>query len=103
VSGASRLAPAALPFAQAAAGAGCEYFRDTPEQDLANRRGRECAGDRRDVKLERVETDGRIRFTYVALNERDRITECLEAAGRLGSPSASPGTSRSYSSPCASR
>jgi hypothetical protein len=32
-----------------------------------------------------VDTDGRIRFTYVALNERDRVLQCLEAAGQSGS------------------
>jgi hypothetical protein len=31
-----------------------------------------------------VDTDGRIRFSYVALNERDRMLTCLEAAGRDG-------------------
>jgi hypothetical protein len=36
------------------------------------------------VKLDRVDTDGRLRFTYVALNERDRVLECLETAGREG-------------------
>ena len=79
-----RLAPAAALLALAAAGTGCEYFRDTPEQELANRRWRQCAEGLRDVKLDRVDTDGRIRFSYVALNERDRLLECLGAAGRDG-------------------
>ncbi len=43
---------------------------------------RQCAEGLRDVKLERVDTDWRIRFTWVALNERDRVLQCLEAAGR---------------------
>ena len=64
--------------------AGCEYFRDSPEQELANRRWKECAGALRDVKLDRVDVDGRIRFTYVAANERDRVLECLTAAARGG-------------------
>ena len=68
----------------AAAGTGCEYFRDTREQELASRRWRQCAEGLRDVRLERVDTDGRIRFTYAALNERDRMLGCLEAAGRDG-------------------
>lgn len=77
-------AAAAALLAVAAIGTGCEYFRDTPEQELANRRWRQCAEGLRDVKLDRVDTDGRIRFTYVALNERDRMLACLEAAGRDG-------------------
>ena len=68
----------------AAAGTSCEYFRDTPEQELANRRWRQCAEGLRDVKLDRVDPDGRIRFSYVALNERDRVLACLEATGRDG-------------------
>ena len=80
----SRRARTALLLLAAAVGAGCEYFRDTPEQDLANRRWRACASGLRDVKLERVDTDGRIRFSYVALADRNRITACLEAAGADG-------------------
>lgn len=68
----------------AAAGAGCEYFRDSPEQELANRRWRECAAGLTDVKLERVDTDGRIRFTYVALAARNRVAICLAAADSDG-------------------
>jgi hypothetical protein len=68
----------------AAAGAGCEYFRDTPEQELATRRWRECTAGLRDVKLERVDVDGRIRFSYVALADRNRAVACLEAAGSDG-------------------
>ena len=64
------------------AGAGCDCFRDTPEQELARRRWRECASERRDVKLDRIDTDGRIRFTYVAGNDRDRVLECLERIAR---------------------
>jgi len=71
-------------------GAGCEYFRDTAEQELANRRWRQCAEGLRDVKLDRVDIDGRIRFTYVALNERDRMLACLEAAGRDGAKLSEP-------------
>jgi hypothetical protein len=74
--------------------AGCEYFRDSPEQELAHRRWKECAADLRDVKLDRVDVDGRIRFTYVAGNERDHVLACLSAAGRAGAalpePTASP-------------
>ena len=29
-----------------------------------------------------VDPDGRIRFTYVSLDERNRVLACLEAAGR---------------------
>jgi hypothetical protein len=75
-------AAAATLLALAAVGAGCEYFRDTPQQELANRRWRQCAEGLRDVKLDRVDTDGRIRSSYLALNERDRVLGCLEAAGR---------------------
>jgi hypothetical protein len=71
-------------LAVATAAAGCEYFRDTPEQELAGRRWRQCAEGRRDVTLDRVDTDGRVRFTYGAMHERDRILECLDAAGRDG-------------------
>jgi hypothetical protein len=74
----------------AAAGAGCEYFRDTPEQALANRRWRECAGWLHDVKLERVDVDGRIRFTYVGMSERDRVVACLDVAARAGPPLPEP-------------
>jgi hypothetical protein len=80
----ARLLPAAALLGLAAVGSGCEYFRDTAEQELANRRWRQCAEGLRDVKLNRVDTDGRIRFTYVALNERDRVLACLEVAGRDG-------------------
>jgi hypothetical protein len=80
----ARLLPAAALLGLAAVGSGCEYFRDTAEQELANRRWRQCAEGLRDVKLDRVDTDGRIRFSYVALNERDRMLACLEAAGRDG-------------------
>lgn len=75
---------AASLLALAAAATGCEYFRDTAEQELADRRWRQCAEGLRDVKLDRVDTDGRIRFTDIALNERDRVLECLDAVGRSG-------------------
>ena len=86
-------AAAAALLAVAAAATGCEYFRDTPEQELTNRRWRQCVEGLRDVKLDRVDTDGRIRFTYVALNERDRMLECLAAAGGDGAklPEPAPG------------
>jgi hypothetical protein len=90
VSRPSRRARTALLLLAAAVGAGCEYVRDTPEQELANRRWRECAGGLHDVKLERVDVDGRIRFTYVALNERNRALECLDAAARAGQPLPAP-------------
>jgi hypothetical protein len=67
----------------AAVTAGCECLRNTAEQEHANRR-RECAREQPDVKLERVDTDGTIRFTYVVLHARDRVLACLEAAGRDG-------------------
>jgi hypothetical protein len=74
--------------------AGCEYFRDSPEQELANRRWKECAAELRDVKLDRVDVDGRIRFTYVAGNERDHVLACLAATARgataLPEPIATP-------------
>jgi hypothetical protein len=82
VSDVSRLA-AALGMLAAVA-AGCDCLRDTPEQEHANRRWRVCTRDQRDVTLERVDTDGRIRFTYVAVHARDRVLECLETAGRDG-------------------
>jgi len=63
---------------------GCDYFRDTPEQELANRRWKECTSGLRDVRLDRVDVDGRIRFTYVAMNERDNVLACLRAAGEAG-------------------
>ena len=71
-------------LALAATGTGCDYFRDTPEQELAHRRWRQCAEGLHDVQLDRVDPDGRIRFTFVAMNERGRMLECLEAAGREG-------------------
>lgn len=71
-------------LALAATGAGCDYFRDTPEQELAHRRWRQCAEGLHDVQLDRVDPDGRIRFTYVAMNERGRMLECLEAAASSG-------------------
>jgi hypothetical protein len=72
------------------AGAGCEYFRDTPQQELANQRWRQCAQGLLDVRLDRVDTDGRIRFTYGAMNERERVLQCLDAAGREGPPLPEP-------------
>ena len=45
-----RLVPAAALLALAAAGAGCEYFQDTREPELANRRWRQRAEGLRDVK-----------------------------------------------------
>ena len=86
----ARRARTALLLLAAAVGTGCEYFRDTPEQELANRRWRECAAGLHDVKLERVDLDGRI---YVARNEADRVTECLEAAGRDGARLPDPAAS----------
>jgi hypothetical protein len=84
MSRASRRARTAGLLLMAAVAAGCEYFRDTPEQELANRRWRECTANLRDIKLERVDTDGRIRFSYVALADRNRVVACLEAAGSDG-------------------
>ena len=81
-----RLVPAGAILAVALAVTGCDYVRDTAEQKLAAERWRACAAPIRDVKLDRVDTDGRIHFTYVALHERDRALECLEAAGRSGVP-----------------
>ena len=69
MSRASRRARAAV-LLLAVVGAGCEYFTDTPEQELANRRWRECAAGLHNVKLERVDVDGRIRFSYVAPGSR---------------------------------
>jgi hypothetical protein len=83
VSRASRRARAAV-LLLAAVGAGCEYFKDTPEQELAKRRWQECAAGLIDVKLERVDTDGRIRFTYVALAARNQVAICLAAADADG-------------------
>ena len=78
----SRRARTVLVLLLAAVGAGCEYFRNSPEQELANQRWTDCAAGLRDVKLDRVDTDGRIHFTYFALNERNRVLECIEAAER---------------------
>jgi hypothetical protein len=77
----------------ATVGAGCEYFRDSPEQELANRRWRECAAGLGDVKLERVDVDGRIRFSYSTLAGRNQVVACLkeaEAAGGTSLPEAVP-------------
>jgi hypothetical protein len=90
VSRASRRARTAALLLAAAAGAGCEYFRDSPEQELANRRWRECTSGLRDVQLQRVDVDGRIRFTYVAMNERDAALACLAAAARADRPLPEP-------------
>ena len=87
--GASRRARVAA-LLLAAAGAGCEYFRDSPEQDLANRRWRECTSGLRDVQLQRVDVDGRIRFIYVAMNERDATLACLATAARADRPLPEP-------------
>ena len=86
----SRRVRTVLLLLLAAVGAGCEYFRNTPEQELANRRWRECTSGLHDVKLERVDVDGRIRFTYVALNERDTALACLAAAARVDHPLPEP-------------
>ncbi|HKW91901.1 MAG TPA: hypothetical protein VJX92_08380 [Methylomirabilota bacterium] len=90
MTGTPRLTRAGAILAVALAATGCEYFRDTAEQKLAAVRWRECVAPLRDVKLDRVDTDGRIHFTYVALHERDRALECLEAAGHSGSPLPAP-------------
>ena len=86
IGGLRRALVAALLAAAVIAGivAGCEYFRDSPEQTLAKGRWKECAAELRDVKLDRVDVDGRIRFAYVAGNERDRVLACLRAAGESG-------------------
>jgi hypothetical protein len=84
VTSAPRLA-AALALVAAVA-TGCDCLRNTAEQEYANRRWRECTRQQQDVTLERVDTDGRIRFTYVALNARDRVLECLAAAAGRGGP-----------------
>lgn len=81
---------ALMMLALVVAGAGCEYFRDTPEQELARRHWRGCASELRDVKLDRVDTDGRLHFTYVSLNERNRVVECLAAAGQDRPPFPDP-------------
>jgi len=49
--------------------------------------------EQHDVTLDRVDTDGRIRFTYVALHARDRMLACLEAARRVGARLPTPVTS----------
>lgn len=82
MTGLSRFAAAVSVLTAVAAG--CDCLRDSAEQEQARRHWRECTRNQRDVTLERVDTDGRIRFTYVALNARDRVLECLEAAGRDG-------------------
>lgn len=86
----SRRARTAAILLVAAVGAGCEYFQDSPEQELANRRWRECTSGLHDVKLDRVDVDGRIRFTYVALHERDTALACLAAAARADRPLPEP-------------
>ena len=88
IGGPRRILGGALLAAALIAGiaAGCEYFRDSPEQELAKGRWKQCAAELRDVKLDRVDVDGRIRFTYVAGNERDRVLACLRAAGESGRP-----------------
>jgi len=92
VSCASRLVPAFVLVAVPAVVTGCEYFRDTPERRLADRRWRQCAEGLRDVKFERV--DRRAHPLHVRRPERarDRVLQCLEAAGRdsLGLPEAIP-------------
>ena len=84
MSRASQLARTAALLVAAAAGAGCEYFRDSPEQELANRRWRECTSGLRDVQLQRVDVDGRIRFAYVGMKERDETLACLATAALSG-------------------
>jgi hypothetical protein len=44
----------------------------------------------RDVMLDRVDPDGRIRFTYVGMNDRDRMLTCLDVAARSGQPLPEP-------------
>ena len=84
--GTPRLTVATILSATLASGlvTGCEYFRDSPEQDLANRRWKECTSGLHEVKLDRVDMDGRIRFTYVGMNERDNVLACLRNAGEAG-------------------
>jgi hypothetical protein len=93
VSRASRRARTALLLLTAAAGTGCDYFRDSPEQEVANRRWRECTSGLHDVKLDRVDVDGRIRFSYSTLAGRNQVVACLkeaEAAGGTSLPEAVP-------------
>ena len=94
VSRASRRARTAVSCCWRRSGRAASTSGTRPEQELANRRWRECAAGLRDVKLERVDVDGRIRFSYVALNERDRALECLAAAARDGRRAAGAGRGR---------
>jgi len=82
VTRAPRLVGAAVLAALATSGTGCDYLRDTAAQKVAGRRFKACAAAVRDVRLDRIEPDGRIHFTYVSIDERDRLLRCLEEAGR---------------------
>jgi hypothetical protein len=79
---APRRARAAVLAGMAIVTTGCDYLRDTTAQEVANRRFKACSAGTREVQLQRVDLDGRIRFTYVSLDERNRVLACLEAAGR---------------------
>ena len=94
-----RLVRTAAALLVAAVGASCEHFRDTPEQELANRRWRECTSELHDLKLDRVDVDGRIRFTYFSLHERNRALECLAAAAQSGPPLPEPVSTAAVQSP----
>jgi hypothetical protein len=62
---------------------------NTPQQNLAYERWARCGGTAF-VQLERIDVDGRITFQYADGGSRERVLDCLAAAGRLGPPLPAP-------------
>lgn len=57
----------------------CQRPADTPAQALAQERWQACARPGADG-LEGVDADGRIRFRWVTMHDRDAVLECLRRA-----------------------
>jgi hypothetical protein len=72
--------------------AGACATANTPQQELAYERWAGCGTGF--VQLDRVDLDGRIRFTFTDSAGRRAVLECLADAGRTGPPLPEPLGSR---------
>ncbi len=62
----------------------CAGLRNTPEQDLAYTRWRACEPPSGLADIDRVESDGRIWFTYYMESEQQKVIVCLSKAEQGG-------------------
>src|SRR5262245_52303766 len=58
--------------------------KDTPEQEVAYARWKECAGRSTLLSLDRVEPNGRIMFSYYLESDRQTMMACLAKADQAG-------------------